>query len=51
MHQVSQQQQRPQDQNVGVGTDVGQQHYARHDGGGGVVEDADADGERDYEIG
>lgn len=50
---MSQQQQRPQDQNVGVGADVGQQHYARHDGvgGGGVVEDADADGERDYEVG
>ena len=44
MHQVPQQ--RPQDQSIG--TDGGQ-HYARHDGG--VVDDADAEGERDYEVG
>ena len=44
MHQVPQQQPR-QDQTVGQDQN---QHYARHDGGEG---DADAEGERDYEVG
>lgn len=39
-------QQRSQDPSVGQ--DPGHQGYARHDGGEG---DADADGERDYEVG